>query len=170
MDDMKAEKYLKGKRILIVDDEEDILETLSELLMECRLDRATCFEDANALLKNGYYDIVVLDIMGVNGHDLLETAVKRGFPTVMLTAHALTEEDLQKSFHGGASYYIPKDQIKDIPVFLADVLKAIENDKNPWSKWFDRLGGFFDRKFGGTDWHEKEKRFWEENRKKFYWR
>ena len=96
MDDMKAEKYLKGKRILIVDDEEDILETLSELLIGCRLDRATRFEDARALLENRYYDIVVLDIMGVNGHDLLEPAVKRGFPTVMLTAHALTEEDLQK--------------------------------------------------------------------------
>ena len=107
MDDMKAEKYLKGKRILIVDDEEDILETLSELLIGCRLDRATRFEDARALLENRYYDMVVLDIMGVKGHDLLETAVKRGFPTVMLTAHALTEEDLRKSFQRGASYYIP---------------------------------------------------------------
>jgi DNA-binding NtrC family response regulator len=170
MDDMKAEKYLKGKRILIVDDEEDILETLSELLIGCRLDRATRFEDARALLENRYYDMVVLDIMGVKGHDLLETAVKRGFPTVMLTAHALTEEDLRKSFKRGASYYIPKDQITDIPVFLADVLKAIENEKNPWSKWFDRLGNFFDRKFGGTDWREKEEKFWEKERKKLYGR
>lgn len=170
MDDMKAENYLKGKRVLIVDDEEDILETLRELLIECRLDRATRFADAKTLLENRYYDIVILDIMGVNGHDLLETAIKRGFPTVMLTAHALTEEDLQKSFQGGASYYIPKDQITDIPVFLADVLKAMENGKNPWSKWFDRLGGFFDRKFGGTDWREKEEAFWENRIKKLRWR
>jgi hypothetical protein len=27
---------------------------------------------------------------------------------------------------------------------------------------FDRLGNFYDKKFNGPDWREKEKKFWEE--------
>ena len=32
--------YIKGKRILAVDDEEDILETIEDILDEARVDRA----------------------------------------------------------------------------------------------------------------------------------
>ena len=154
----------------MVDDEEDILDTLNELLTECRVDRATNFEQAKDFIENNYYDVLILDIMGVQGYDLLEIATKSGFPCVMLTAHALTKEDLKKSAQEGASYYIPKDQISNIQVFLADVLNAVEKGKNPWAKWFDRLGGFFDSKFGGTDWREKEDAFWDEEIKKLRWR
>ncbi len=170
MDVSKASGYLRGKRVLIVDDEEDVLELLTEFLIECRVDRAVNFEEAEDLIQSRYYDIVVLDIMGVKGYDLLEVAAKRGFPTVMLTAHALTEQDLKKSAREGASSYIPKEEIANISVFLADVLEAKEKGKNPWLKWFDRLGGFFDKAFGGTDWREKEDAFWEEEIKKLRWR
>ena len=38
---------LKGKRVLIVDDEPDILETLSEMLEMCFTDTAPNFETAH---------------------------------------------------------------------------------------------------------------------------
>lgn len=44
-------KILEGKRILIVDDEPDILETLEELLDVCQTDSASSFESAVTLLK-----------------------------------------------------------------------------------------------------------------------
>jgi len=43
---------------------------------------------------------------------------------------------------------------------VADVLKAKEKEEDPWSRWFERLGHFYDSQFGGTDWREKEKEFW----------
>ncbi|RLB23635.1 MAG: response regulator, partial [Deltaproteobacteria bacterium] len=77
---MDPKKILKGKRVLIVDDEEDILELLTELLDMCKIDRASTFEEAKELLETNFYDIAVLDIMGVRGYDLLEIANKKDIP------------------------------------------------------------------------------------------
>lgn len=82
-------------------------------------------------------------------------------PALMLTAHALTEESLKKSAENGAAYYVPKDEINRISTFVADVLEAKEKNKNPWVRWFDRLGSSFDVIFTGPNWRENEKEFWE---------
>ena len=42
---MDANKYLKGKKILVVDDEKDVLDMLVELLDMCRIDTASSFEE-----------------------------------------------------------------------------------------------------------------------------
>ncbi len=161
MESPKIPDIIKGKRVLIVDDEKDVLDTLLELLEMCRLDTASTFEEAKALLESEYYHVAVLDIMGVKGYELLEIANSRDIPALMLTAHALSEEHLKQSAEKGAAYYAPKDRINDIALFVADVIEAREKKKNVWVKWFDRLGSFFDQRFGGTDWREKEKDFWE---------
>ena len=158
---MDTKKMIIGKRILIVDDEQDILDTLSALLDICKIDTASSFEEGKRLLETNDYDIAVLDIMGVRGFELRKIANKRGIPALMLTAHALSEENLKKSAENGASYYAPKDEINQIDVFIADVLEAKEQNKSAWVKVIERLGNFYDRKFGGPDWREKEKRFWE---------
>lgn len=157
---MSDKDILKGKWILIVDDEKDVLDTLVELLELCKIDTALSFEEAKQLLEQNDYDVAVLDIMGVDGFKLLEIAKQRGIPALMLTAHGLSEENLKRSAEEGAAYYAPKDEIQNIDVFLADVLEALEKNKSPWERWFERLAGFYDRKFGGTDWREKEMEFW----------
>ena len=109
-----AESVLNNKRLLAVDDEPDILETLKEQLDEfpgLLLDTATDYETGYHLLRSWTYDLVILDIMGVRGFDLLNAAVSLGFPTVMLTAHALSVEALKKSIRMGARAYIPKEKI-----------------------------------------------------------
>ena len=78
---------LEMERILIVDDEPDILETVEDLLAAYDVTTAGTHEDAKHLLETGGFDIAILDIMGVNGLELLEEAVAREIPTVMLTAH-----------------------------------------------------------------------------------
>ena len=150
-----------GKKVLIVDDEEDIRAILSELLDLCKLDSASTFEEAKDFLERYRYDIVILDIMGVKGFEILQIAKERGIPALMLTAHALNEESLKKSAEDGADYYAPKEQINQIATFVADVLEAKEMSKNPWIRWFERLGSFFDVAFTGTGWREREKEFWE---------
>jgi DNA-binding response OmpR family regulator len=157
---MSDRKILKGKFVLIVDDEQDILDLLINLLGMCRIDAASSFEQAKELLESNEYDIAILDIMGVKGYELLRIANEHDIPTLMLTAHALTKEDVRKSAEEGASYYVPKDMINEIDTFVADVLEAKAKDKNPWVTWFERLGSFFDKKFSGTNWREEEKEFW----------
>ena len=158
---MEPQKILKGKRVLVVDDEEDILVLLAELLDMCKIDTASTYEEAKELLENNFYHLAVLDIMGVQGYDLLEIATRRNIPALMLTAHALTREDLKKSAEKGASFYAPKDEINKIDVFAADVIELKEKDKNVWARWYERLSGFCDRRFG-KDWREKDKEFWDQ--------
>jgi DNA-binding NtrC family response regulator len=134
-----TKKILRGKRVLIVDDEKDILALLVELLDMCKIDTASSFEEAKKLLETELYNIAVLDIMGVKGFELIDIATDKGIPALMLTAHALTKDALKESAERGASYFAPKDEINKIDFFLADVLEATEKKKNPWVRWFDRL-------------------------------
>ncbi len=87
-----AVSILNGKSVLAVDDEPDILTVLQEEIKEacpdCFFDKATTYQEAVERLASWTYDLVILDIMGVRGFDLLKNAVIRNFPVVMLTAHA----------------------------------------------------------------------------------
>ena len=147
---------LEGKRILVVDDEQDILETLEELLDMCLIDKAPNYETAMKFLKKNPYDLAILDIMGVRGYDLLEETRKRSIPAVMLTAHALSPENLIKSVKGGAQAYLPKDKISEIPSYVAEVLKAVETGKGTSLGWLKKLTPFFEKKFG-SEWKEKRR-------------
>ncbi|HDZ23713.1 MAG TPA: response regulator [Desulfobacteraceae bacterium] len=157
---MKKTNLLEGKRVLIVDDESDVLETLGELLSMCKVRKTTIFEKAEQLLRDEYFDMAILDIMGVDGYKLLEIAKKRKVIPVMLTAHALSTEDVIKSYEEGAALYVPKDKMKDISLFLNDVLEAREAGKGTWWRWYDRFASYFDKSFGPR-WQEKDKNFWD---------
>jgi hypothetical protein len=102
------------------------------------------------------YDVVILDIMGVNGFELLKKSVERGFPTLMLTAHALTPESLKTSIKLGAVSFLPKEKMADLKDFLEQVV--LEEGKPIWVKLFNRFGDYFNRRFG-PDWKEKDKFF-----------
>ncbi|MBW1787735.1 MAG: response regulator [Deltaproteobacteria bacterium] len=157
---MDPEKALKGKRVLVVDDEEDILEFIAEMLNMCMVDTATSFETAKALLEKNFYHFAVLDIMGVRGYELLEIAKKKDVPALMLTAHAVSKGNLKKSFQKGASFYVPKDEMSKIDIFLTDILEAREKNKNVLVKWYERMSGFCEKRFG-SDWKDEDPEFWD---------
>ena len=158
---MVSNDILKGKKILAVDDEEDILDTLVEILDECNVETATSFESAKELLKTESYDATILDIMGVQGFDLLEIAINRKIPALMLTAHGLNPDNLVGSIKIGAKSYIPKDKIAEIDVYLREVFLAKEKGIEKSGLWFSRLSSFFDNRFG-HGWKNKDKKFWSE--------
>ena len=153
---MTSENMLEGKKILIVDDEVDILEVLEELLSMCQITKASNFKTAKELMISASYDMAILDIMGINGYELLELANEKSITAVMLTAHAMTQENVEKSFQNGAASFIPKDEISDIVTFLTDILEAKEKGKSLWWRWFDRLADYFDKKFG-PDWQKEHR-------------
>lgn len=156
---MHGEERLWGKTILVVDDETDILESLEELLSFCKIDKATSFEAALKFLDKNSYDAAIFDIMGVRGYELLSIATRKSIPVLMLTAHALTPENLIKSIKGGAQSYVPKDKLADIATFLGDMLEASHRGTERHAGWFSKLKPFFDKQFG-PGWRQKDQEFW----------
>jgi DNA-binding NtrC family response regulator len=156
---MTGNDLLEGKRVLIVDDEPDVLDVLESLLPMCKVTKAGTFESAAKLLNSEPFDIAILDIMGVDGYKLLDIAKKKEIIAVMLTAHALSVDDTIRSYKAGAASYLPKDKITDIESFLRDILEAREQGKNLWWRWLDRLGVYYEKKFG-SNWQDKDKDFW----------
>jgi DNA-binding response OmpR family regulator len=153
------QSYLKGKQILAVDDEEDILETIVEILDESKVDTARDYSTASAKIKERRYDLAILDIMGVDGLQLLEEAVERQIPTVMLTAHAISPETLMESIQKGAISYLPKESLADLDELLNDLLRAHHRGEPAWKLLFEKLGDYFDKRFG-PEWKEKDQEFW----------
>ena len=163
---MENKQTLNDKKILIVDDEIDILESLEDLLDDMfMVDSASSFEEAVSCLKSNTYDVAILDIMGVRGYDLLEATHTLGIPTLMLTSHALTPDNLKKSIELGADAYIPKDKMVDISLYVEDVLISRQNKRKNNFKWYTRLRPLFDE-FFGKEWKDPEKKFWDEFEKK----
>jgi CheY-like chemotaxis protein len=150
------ESILNGRRILAVDDEPDVLMVLEEEIMDtcpkCTFDKATTYEEAVGKLESYDYDVVILDIMGVNGFILLNMAVKKNLKVVMLTARALSSEALKQSYEKGARSYLPKQKLGEIVPFLEDVLKY--EFEPGWKKLYEKLHSFFAEKFG-SDWDKK---------------
>jgi len=161
-----VESILNSKNILAVDDEPDVLAVLEEEITgaapECKFEKATTYEEATKKLESQTYDVVILDIMGVRGFDLLDLAVGKGLRVVMLTAHALTPEALKRSFEMKARAYLPKEMLGEVVPFLEDVLKY---EYLPgWKRLMKKLEGYFKARWGEY-WQKAEANFWEDYEK-----
>jgi len=163
-----TESILDGKRILAVDDEPDVLAVLEEEILaaapKCKFEKAASYQEAIKKLESQNYDVVVLDIMGVRGFDLLEQAVKRNFQVAMLTAHSLNPESLKRSIEMNARAYLPKEKLGEIVPFLEDILE--EPDRlSGWARQMNKLEGYFESRWG-QDWQKTEAKFWKDFEKK----
>lgn len=154
-----TQSYLNGKRILAVDDETDILETIIDILDMARVDTATDYETGSKKIHKGGYELAILDIMGVDGLSLLEEATEKNIPAVMLTAHAVNPDALMASIRKGAISYLPKEKLNELDTLLEELLAAHDRGEPPWKLLFDKLGDYFDERFG-PEWKEKDKAFW----------
>ena len=150
---MHSESPLKDKVVLLVDDEPDILETVAEQLDMCITHMAQTYERARQYLQSYTYDIVILDIMGVDGFNLLEIAVAKGYPTVMLTAHSVTPEAVKKSIKLGALFLLPKEKVSELETFLEKIV--LGEGQSGWKRLFHKLEGYFEDRFG-PGWKEKD--------------
>ena len=157
-----GESILNNKCILAVDDEPDVLDILEEEILmaapSCKLDKATTYKDALTMLETRNYDLVILDIMGVNGFDLLNLALKRNYQVVMLTAHALNPECLRRSYEKGARGYLPKEKLGEIISFLEDIFRE-PDFLSGWRHILQKLEEYFNSKWG-ENWQQKAGHFW----------
>jgi DNA-binding NtrC family response regulator len=154
---------LNGKAILAVDDEPDVLSVLEEEILraapKCKFKKAITYEEAAKKLESQTYDVVILDIMGVRGFDLLDLAVRKNLRVAMLTAHALTPEALKRSFEMKARAYLPKEKLGEVVPFLEDVLKY---EYLPgWRRLMKKLEKYFKGRWGEY-WQKAEADFWKD--------
>ena len=103
------------EKILVVDDEKDILELIDYNLSKngYRVKTVTSGEDALELIKENDYDLIILDLMlpGVDGFDICKIIKsdkqKANIPIVMVTAKA-DEADKVAGLEIGADHYVTK--------------------------------------------------------------
>jgi CheY-like chemotaxis protein len=141
---------LKGKKVLVVDDDEDICTLLAEDLSDmCEVQTARSFDAAEKKLETGAFDLVILDIMGVRGYDLL-ARFGREVPCIVLTARARKPEDLERARSAGAALYVPKSDIGRLDIYLAKVVAADE----PLWPWLFKTHDF--TRWFGPQWRPPE--------------
>jgi CheY-like chemotaxis protein len=149
------DSILKNKVILAVDDDPDVLAVLEEEIRaacpNCTFDKAATYMEASERMTSFIYDLVILDIMGVRGFDLLRKAAKYHFPVALLTAHPLTPEAL--GYHSNQVHaYLPKERLSEIVPFLEEALK--HHYPPGWRRFFDKMTGFCGEKIE-IDWRKR---------------
>jgi DNA-binding response OmpR family regulator len=126
---------LKGKRILIVDDEEDLCEILQYNLSSEGYQTEIAHSAEEALKRSpGNFDLVLLDVMmgpisGFKFADKLRKELKIDVPVIFLTAKD-TENDILTGFSLGADDYISKPfSVNELTARVKAVLKRSYSDK-----------------------------------------
>ncbi|WP_138466357.1 response regulator transcription factor [Poseidonocella sp. HB161398] len=113
------------KKILLVDDEDDLREALSEQLVmteEFDVFEAATGQEALSKVREGLYDLVILDVglPDTDGRELCRVMRKQGIkcPILMLTGHD-TDSDTILGLDAGANDYVTKPF--KLPVLLARI-------------------------------------------------
>ncbi len=147
---MMPAEVLKGKKVLAVDDEQDVLAIIQERLEVCAVTTANSYELASEVLSEGAFDLVLLDVMGVRGFDLLDQCREKGLPAVMLTAHAISVDSVNRALKAGAVSFLPKDELIKLEQHLAEIFQGLAEGRSHWRRLFDSLGPFFKERLGLT--------------------
>jgi len=117
-------------RALVVDDEEDFLETLVKRLNKRNIETAgvTSGEEALDLMKQKLFDVVILDIKMPGGMDGIEALreMKRVQPlaeVLLLTGHASVETSIEGMKLGAFDYLLKPIKLEDLLEKLAQAFE-----------------------------------------------
>ena len=116
--------------VLIVDDEEDFLETITNRLKKRDVDAVgtRSGEEALEVLKGKPFDVVVLDIKMPGGMDGIEVLkeIKKLYPlteVILLTGHASVETSIDGMKLGAFDYLMKPIKLEEL---LQKIAQAIE--------------------------------------------
>lgn len=127
---------LERKRILIVDDEEDLCEILQYNLENAGYNTEIAHSAEEAVKRKiSSFDLILLDVMmgamsGFRFADKLRNEMKINVPIIFLTAKD-TENDILTGFSLGADDYIPKPfSVNELTARVKAVLKRSDKERN----------------------------------------
>lgn len=121
---------MKSMRVLVVDDEEELVQTLVERLNLRNIDAhgVTAGKEALALLKKATFDVVLLDVkMPELGGLKVIKAIKRDYPdleVVLLTGHGSEQDAVQGKALGAYDYLMKPFQLDTLISVLRRAAKA----------------------------------------------
>lgn len=121
---------MEGLRVLIVDDEEELVTTIAERLQirGMTVEFATDGETALKMIDKNPPQVVVLDVMmpGMGGIEILQSmkAQKLKIPVILLTGYGSTEQG-QQGLKFGAFDYLMKPC--DLNVLIKKINEAVEH-------------------------------------------
>jgi two-component system OmpR family response regulator len=108
------------RKILLVDDEEEFLETTSRRLglRSFEVRTATCCAEALSEVAAGWPDVVVLDVMlpGIDGFECLQR-IKQAMPrlpVIMLTGHASMQSSVRGLQYGASDYCLKPIELTEL--------------------------------------------------------
>ena len=114
------------KKIMIVDDEQSILLSLSHVLKTEGVEVITCneIEQAETALNNTHFDLVIADIRmsgvkGIEGLELLSYIKDRFDSKVIIMTGYDSNDTMNEAYRRGAHYYFQK------PVDIPELLKQV---------------------------------------------
>lgn len=133
-------EYLKNKRILLVDDEQELLDMVVSILKEegfCNIWAAKNVKDALSIAATVEPEFAILDVMlpDGNGFRLMEQLKQNGeYPILFLTARG-EDEDKFKGFALGADDYVVKPFLpKELVFRVMAILRRSYKGENPLVK------------------------------------
>lgn len=121
---------LRGKSILMVDEEPALLEFLETEIRHAfpslRIQTAATYGEATTLLGSWTYDLVLFDITGTQGFDILTQAVNRPYPipALMLNAEALPPASLERALALGGHRCLSRENVRQIVPFVDGMMKG----------------------------------------------
>ena len=107
-------------KILLVDDEEDFLETTSRRLglRSFEVRTATCCAEALSEVAANWPDVVVLDVMlpGTDGFECLQRIKQAApcLPVIMLTGHASMQSSVRGLQYGASDYCLKPIELDEL--------------------------------------------------------
>ncbi len=116
-----------AEKVLIVDDDKDFLDVMSERLKTRGIDVRTseCAEDALQRIEKEIFDVIILDLQmpGIDGIETLKQIKEKheALQVIMLTGHATVEKGVE-AIKLGATDFIEKPA--DIDVLNEKIKKA----------------------------------------------
>ena len=130
--------YLLDKRILLVDDEQELLDMLKSILEEegfRRISTAKTVKEALDSVENFKPELAILDVMLPDGDGFsLMKKLNADFPVLFLTARG-EDEDKFRGFGLGADDYVVKPFLpKELLFRIMAVLRRSYKEEDPIAK------------------------------------
>lgn len=129
--------YLLNKRILIVDDEQELLDMVLSILTEYGFSNIKAAKSAKEAIEEAEKsrpDLAILDVMlpDGNGFDLMEQLnINSDYPVLFLTARG-EDDDKYRGFSLGADDYIVKPFLpKELLFRVMAILRRCYKNENP---------------------------------------
>lgn len=139
------------KRVLLVDDEQQFVEQLSERLKIRDFDVSVCFsgEEAVENIRQYLYDVVILDVAmpGMDGNEVLKR-IKQHRPlteVIMLTGHATVESAIDGMKQGAFDYLMK-------PCDTEELVKKINNAYQRKAEQEERIRAAKTERYSTSPW------------------